>query len=193
VGRPKKFDREAALDKAMHLFWTQGYAATTTDDLRAAMGIGRQSLYDTFGDKHALFLEAFHHYNETSGSEFSKTCAQPATSIAGIRAMFMHVADQPSNERAKGCFFVNTVAELADRDPEIGAIVKKVTEWSVAKLASAVDRAKANKEIPASIDAKTAGRYLFSSMSGLRLAGKSGTSTAALRAMVELILGAIGA
>ncbi len=193
MGRPREFDREDALEKAMHVFWAQGFAATTTDDLRAAMGIGRQSLYDTFGDKRALFLEAFAHYNETQGADFTHACTQQTPAIAGIRSMLMQIAEQGPAERAKGCFFVNTVAELADRDPEIGAIVKAVTEAGAARFATAVQRAKAAREIPASIDAKTAGRYLFSSLSGLRLAGKSGTPTAALRAMVDMTLAAIGA
>jgi TetR/AcrR family transcriptional repressor of nem operon len=192
VARPKEFDREAALVKAMQVFWTQGYAATTTDDLRIAMGIGRQSLYDTFGDKRTLFLEAFIHYNEISGAAFAEACIRPTSAVAGIRAMLMQVADQTPQDRARGCLFVNTVAELADRDPEVGAIVKTVTESGVGRFAAAVQRAKDSKEVAASVDPKTAGRYLFSSLSGLRLAGKSGTSTAALRSMVDMILAGIG-
>ena len=192
MGRPKAFDRTEALAKAMQLFWTQGYAATTTDELRAAMGIGRQSLYDTFGDKRQLFLAAFAHYNETSGATFADTCIGSASAIAGIRAMLMQVAEQRPADRARGCLFVNTVAELADRDPEIGGIVRAVTEAGVAHFAAAVDRAKAAREIPATIDARTAGRFLFSSLSGLRLAGKSGTPPAALRGVVEMTLAAIG-
>ena len=157
------------------------------------MGIGRQSLYDTFGDKRQLFLEAFAHYNETLGARTAERCIRPKSAVAGLRAMLMEVAHQTPAERAKGCFFVNTVAELADRDPEIGSIVRTVTEAGAAMFTAAVQRAQDSKELPATTDARTAGRYLFSSLSGLRLAGKCGTPPAALRAMVDMTLAGIGA
>ncbi|WP_155737462.1 TetR/AcrR family transcriptional regulator, partial [Agrobacterium tumefaciens] len=62
MARPREFDRDAALEKALRVFWSKGFAATSTDDLREAMGIGRQSLYGAFGDKRKLYLEALDAY-----------------------------------------------------------------------------------------------------------------------------------
>jgi TetR/AcrR family transcriptional regulator, transcriptional repressor for nem operon len=60
--RPKEFDRDVAVERAMSVFWSKGYAATSTDDLLQAMQIGRQSMYDTFGDKRRLYVEALERY-----------------------------------------------------------------------------------------------------------------------------------
>ena len=66
--RPREFDRDAALDRAMQVFWAKGFAATSTEDLVAAMGIGRQSLYNAFGDKRRLYLESLEAYQQLDGS-----------------------------------------------------------------------------------------------------------------------------
>jgi TetR/AcrR family transcriptional repressor of nem operon len=66
MARPREFDREEALERATGVFWAKGYASTSTDDLLTAMGIGRQSLYNAFQDKRALYLEALERYQRTT-------------------------------------------------------------------------------------------------------------------------------
>src|ERR1700742_3249196 len=74
--RSKEFDPQRALDKAMHLFWRQGYENTSLDDLLRAMGIARQSLYDTFGDKRALYLQAMARYRDQTNGAMQQMFAQ---------------------------------------------------------------------------------------------------------------------
>ena len=73
MARTKEFDRDAALDRAMHVFWKKGYEATSLPDLLQAMGIARQSLYDTFGEKHALFMAALERYTQLILTTFAQT------------------------------------------------------------------------------------------------------------------------
>jgi AcrR family transcriptional regulator len=86
MAMPREFDREEALERATAAFWAKGYASTSTDDLLTAMGIGRQSLYNTFGDKRALYLEALERYQRTSIAGHLQRLNGAASSIAGVSA-----------------------------------------------------------------------------------------------------------
>ena len=120
MARPREFDRADALSKAMAVFWLKGYAATSTADLLEAMQIGRQSMYDTFGDKHALYLEALQHYNESSIAELLRSL-QSGTAIDGIAKMLYTFAARPEKDNAKGCMGVNAVCEFGDTDLQVCA------------------------------------------------------------------------
>src|SRR5258707_12763113 len=84
MARPKEFDRDVALRRAIPVFWKKGFARTSAEDLVAAMGIGKQSLYDTFGDKRRLFLEALRTYNSEGVAVFVTRVAGGASRIDDI-------------------------------------------------------------------------------------------------------------
>src|SRR5258706_15440178 len=107
MARPKEFDRDRALKKAMDVFWQQGYEATSTDDLVRAIGIGRQSRYDTFGDKHRLYLEALRLYGANSGAAFFKRIYESPSPFVAICDYILCIAAGTSAGRARGCFIVN--------------------------------------------------------------------------------------
>src|SRR5258707_14880541 len=123
MARPKEFDRDRALMKAMELFWQQGYEATSTDDLVRAIGIGRQSMYDTFGDKHRLYLEALRLYEANSGAEFFKRIYESPSPFVAICDYILCIAGGTSADRARGCFIVNATNELAASDPDVPAAI----------------------------------------------------------------------
>ncbi|KJD43134.1 TetR/AcrR family transcriptional regulator [Paenibacillus terrae] len=125
MSRNKEFDETKVLDKAMQLFWEQGYEKTSMSDLVEHMGIHRRSLYDTFGDKHTLFLKAMDRYESkvnaslTRGVKRSKTATEaPLQFIVGI--LICGETDSPS-----GCLMVNSAVELAVGDADVN---KKSTE-----------------------------------------------------------------
>ncbi|MFK4302492.1 MULTISPECIES: TetR/AcrR family transcriptional regulator [unclassified Paenibacillus] len=124
MSRNKEFDETKVLDKAMQLFWEQGYEKTSMSDLVEHMGIHRRSLYDTFGDKHTLFLKAMDRYESkvnaslTGGVKRSKTATEALQFIVGI--LISGETDSPS-----GCLMVNSAVELAARDADVN---KKSTE-----------------------------------------------------------------
>src|SRR5258707_1900758 len=120
MARPREFDRGEVLKRALAVFWEKGYEATSTDDLVRAMGIGRQSMYDTFGDKHQLYLEALRLYEANSGAELFKRIYETPSPFVAICDYILSIADGTSADRARGCFYVNATNELAPSDPPVG-------------------------------------------------------------------------
>src|SRR5580700_1977514 len=105
MARPREFDRDAAIERAMSVFWRKGYAATSTGDLLRAMNIGRQSMYDTFGDKHLLYLEALEKYQRESVAENIRRLRSTASPLAGIEAFVIGIL-LPINPCAKRAAWV---------------------------------------------------------------------------------------
>jgi len=118
MARSKEFEVNEVLDKAMILFWEQGYEKTSMSDLVEHMGIHRRSLYDTFGDKHSLFLQAMDRYIGKVEAVLNGEVKQSEKATEALRAVFRFMIfgheDSPP-----GCLIVNSVTELAARDAEI--------------------------------------------------------------------------
>src|SRR5882672_933614 len=119
MARPKEFDREVAVERAMSVFWSKGYAATSTDDLLQAMQIGRQSMYDTFGDKRRLYVEALKRYQQESVAGHIKRLRSIASPLAGIEALVVGVVSSDRTTREKGCMGVGAICEFGTADPEL--------------------------------------------------------------------------
>jgi TetR/AcrR family transcriptional repressor of nem operon len=123
--RPKAFDPDAALQKAMQIFWERGYEATSVDDLVQGMGINRFSLYSTFGDKHQLFVAALERYRDTIVADLVGELEQSAAGLAAIRQFFTRLVDFFASSRGWcGCLMTNTAVELAPHDPQAAARVQ---------------------------------------------------------------------
>ena len=115
MARPKEFDRDQALQKAMEVFWSRGYAAASIQELVERMGINRQSLYDTFGDKHALYLQALDRYHEVETRKIFDLLARNPVRKA-FRQLFAGViAGSICEGQRRGCFMGNAMSELAGR------------------------------------------------------------------------------
>src|SRR5258707_15255888 len=105
MARPKEFDRDRALMKAMDVFWQQGYEPTSPDDLIRAIGIGRQSMYDKFGDKHQLYLEALRLYEANTETAFFNRLYDAPSPFAALRDEILSISNAKANGRAPGCLF----------------------------------------------------------------------------------------
>src|ERR671917_1043632 len=116
MARHKEFDRDEALQRAMEVFWSRGYEAASVGELVKHMGINRQSLYDTFGDKHSLYLAALDRYREVEGRKMFELLEQPGPVKRALRQLFEGVVDCAlgGGER-RGCFVGNATSELAGR------------------------------------------------------------------------------
>src|SRR5260370_26426750 len=117
--RPKEFDRDAAVERAMSVFWSKGYAATSTDDLLQAMQIGRQSMYDTFGDKRRLYVEALKRDQQESVAGHIKRLRSLASPLAGIEALVVGVVSSDRTTREKGCMGVGAICDFGSAAPEL--------------------------------------------------------------------------
>jgi TetR/AcrR family transcriptional repressor of nem operon len=187
MARSKEFDRDQALDQAMHVFWDKGYEATSLTDLVSAMGIGRQSLYDTFGDKHALFLAALARYNERAAAICH--CLDEAPSVKrAIRDLFEMVIDEDPAAQRRGCLGIASTMERAARDPDTAALIAARQRSLEDGFFRALERARQSGEIAAGKDSRALARFLVAAIQGLRVSAVTTPGAPGLRDVVRISL-----
>jgi TetR/AcrR family transcriptional repressor of nem operon len=173
TGRPKEFDRDDVLGKAVDAFWTSGYEATSLDDLTSAMGIGRGSLYNEFGDKHSLFVEALDRYGFERMTQLHAVLDSAPSARAGIAAVFRRTVDALwADSSRRGCLLVNSAAELAASDPAVAARARRGFERFADAFRSALEEGQRNGELDERIDVRATSNYLASALISLRLLAK---------------------
>ncbi|MBH5338711.1 TetR/AcrR family transcriptional regulator [Streptomyces pactum] len=175
MARTKEFDPDAALQAALELFWRRGYEATSMADLVEHLGIGRASIYATFGSKHRLYLAALDHYIGSGGPRLLAELSRPGPALPGVRAVVRRFAAEATTEedRLMGCFVTNTAAELAPRDPAAARRVELNWDRLETLLHSALVRAQAQGELPAGRDPRALARMLLVLLQGMRVVGKA--------------------
>ena len=188
MARPKEFDREAALAAAMRLFWAKGYDATSTDDLRHAIGIGRQSLYDTFGGKRTLYLEALRRYQDDSVAARIKTLRAAASPLSAIEQFLVAVARETPTQRAMGCMGVRAICDFGTSDPDVSALGKSAGTVVESALEDTLRKAKAKNEVRSSLNVRAAAQFLQATLTGLKVAARAGSTPNALRGIAEVAI-----
>ena len=189
MARQKEFDREVVLAKAMETFWQYGYEGTSIQDLLNSMGINRGSLYDTFGDKRSLFLEAIAHYEATIVQQILKTLAAPNASKQAIIDYFNQVVDRIiSDKQRRGCLLTNTAVELCAHDPDTAQRVTDDLKRVEGAFYMALSRAKTLGELSLDADIQAIASFLTFSLQGLRVMSRVNPSRETLQAVVRVIL-----
>jgi AcrR family transcriptional regulator len=188
MARPKEFDREVAVERAMSVFWSKGYAATSTDDLLEAMKIGRQSMYDTFGDKRRLYVEALRRYQLESVAGHIKRLRSMASPLAGIEALVVGVISSDRTTREKGCMGVGAICEFGNADAELAQLRVKSGGMLRKALVERLQGAQAAGEIGETVDIERAARFVETTMFGLQVAARAGESTRSLRDMAAFAI-----
>ncbi|UXY17820.1 TetR/AcrR family transcriptional regulator [Streptomyces cynarae] len=175
MARTKEFDPDAALQSALELFWRRGYEATSMADLVEHLGIGRASIYATFGNKHELYLRALDRYNENRDPVLLRELSQPGPALPAVRTVVRRFAAEASSDdqRGKGCFVTNTAAELGAHDTAAARRAEASWDHIETLLHSALVRAHAQGELPADRDPQALARMLLVLMQGLRVVGKA--------------------
>ncbi len=183
MARPKEFDQEKALRKAIRLFSQQGFAATSTDELMRVMNVGRQSMYDTFGDKRALFLKALEVYVTGSVHSINFELERPGSAISAIQGALVTFAERKDLSSAEGCMGLNAIGEFGQRDAEVTRITRKAARLHRQTLMRVLTRAKNQREISSDADLESMADFFESTLAGIRMAAKAGKSRRALRNM----------
>jgi AcrR family transcriptional regulator len=191
IGRPREFDRDAALEAAMFLFWRKGFAATSMNDLCDAMGISSPSLYAAFGSKEALYLEAVEHYVRTQGPPVWDKLAEGTTARAGIENLLIAWTESLPKSRATPAGCMALLAAVGDEWPAaIVRVVKKVRLEMLGTLRSRLEAAVADGELPASTDIDGLSRFYLGVFQGMAVQAKDGATQTELRAVAAAAMAA---
>jgi TetR/AcrR family transcriptional repressor of nem operon len=188
-GRPRGFDTEAAIERAMGVFWSRGYNATALPDLLRATKLSRGSLYAAFGDKHGLFLRALDRYIADALTRMDAELDPRRAPVAGLRAYLAGYVDRTSGAKGRrGCLLVATAMELAGRDGEVDRRIGSFFKAMETRVASALSRAKAAGELAVGVEPASAAQVLVCFVEGLRVVGKTGPTRSASQATADALL-----
>jgi AcrR family transcriptional regulator len=191
IGRPREFDRGAALEAAMVLFWRKGFAATSMNDLCDAMDVRSPSLYAAFGSKEALYLEAIQHYVEVFGPPVWDKLAEGATARAGVQNLLLAATESlpASHVTPAGC--MAALAAVCDEWPAgIAGVVRKIRVEMLGLLRSRLEAGIANGELPATTDIEGLSRFYLSVYQGMAVQARDGAAAAELRGVVAAAMSA---
>jgi TetR/AcrR family transcriptional repressor of nem operon len=191
MARTKEFDQEQALDAAMNLFWERGYEATSIQELVDATGVQRQSLYDTFGSKHEMFLQSLMRYQALEGHQLSELIKKhPKGGLELIRAIFESTASQTVCD-ARGCFGANCAAELGNSDEAVAERVRIGREGAEALLTRCLVQARDARELKNSASVTALAQFLVNALFGLHLMAKTRPTKAMIDNVVAVTLAAL--
>lgn len=180
-GRPRAFDREAALAAAMRLFWRKGYSATSIADLTAAMGIGSPSLYAAFGSKEALYADALDHYRRSYEASVWGRFFAAGTARAAV-ASFLEDSAVGLAETPDGCM-VTLSAVAGEGYAELGALVGSARDDTLQRLEARLRQGVAAGEIGRSVDIHALARFVQCVQNGMSLLVRDGATRAELEAV----------
>ncbi len=187
--RPLEFDRSAALETAMELFWAKGYEATSLQDLLDATGLSKSSFYQSFESKHELFERCIRRYADRVVDSMRQQLNDAPSGYDFIASSLNGVAEGVARrEEQRGCLVMNTANEFAQRDPSLADLVTKEHKRFEAAFVAAVERAQREGRIPKSKPARPLARYCLTTLSGLKTMAKAGASARALREVASIAL-----
>jgi len=173
MGRPRLFDPDAAIGKALDLFWKQGYGATTPAELLDAIGIAKGSFYNTFESKHAVFTQALRRYGDNRVAGLVRMLAGSAPVRDRIKGSFERFAKPENADRLRrGCFAANTAAELGHRDVTAAAIVRDTFERMERVLEATVKEGQERLELDTALDPKAVASLLLATLIGITVLAK---------------------
>ena len=189
MARHKEFDQNEALQKAMEVFWARGYEATSMQNLIEHMGINRQSLYDTFGDKHSLFLQALDRYQEVETQGLLTLMERPGSVKKTFRQVFALAIEELSTKRGlRGCLMSNSTAELAGRCKATAEKTNRHIRTMEEAFYQALLRGKNEGELKDLRDPRAVARFLCNSFQGLVLTAKATQDRKTLEDVVRVTL-----
>jgi TetR/AcrR family transcriptional regulator, transcriptional repressor for nem operon len=191
--RPRRFEEQDVVDRAMELFWKQGYEATSVADLTAGLGVHPGSLYRTFGDKHALFVRALARYRETQAQALAPTLLEGGPVLPRIRAVLVGFIELAAKqEKPQGCLAANSVGELLPGDADVARGVAGVLSDVEDGFLQGLRAAASQGEIADDLDLPGWAATLTMLTQGLQVVAKVDPDPCRLIQGVDAALAALG-
>ncbi|MES2458095.1 MAG: TetR/AcrR family transcriptional regulator [Bacteroidota bacterium] len=174
MARTKDFDENEVLSKAIQIFWHKGYNGTSMQDLVDALGISRSSLYDTYTDKHTLFIKALESYQHSGASKIQEILDQTSSAKETVKKLLeLTTSDLICDKQQKGCFMVNAEVEVAPHDQEVSNLVCKNDQEMEAVFFQVIRKGQESGEIKNTADAQALARFILNAVKGMRVTAKS--------------------
>ena len=188
VGRPKKFDRDTALMRAVNVFWLKGYDGASMTDLTEAMGVNPPSLYAEFGDKLNLYRLAIDRYASNDACTPLVAFESEADIEKAVRAFMNEVVNYATkhDSGAKGCFLSSSVATSAGEVEGVQALLKKAIESTDRRLAKRFDAAKENGTLAKNFPSLERARLMFDLRQGLVFRARAGCSVKSMKSDIDI-------
>lgn len=187
--RTKNFDQQEVLEKAINLFWEQGYNATSMQQLVDHLGINRASLYDTYGSKKQLFIKAFNIYHSRQLAHIETLLFEFSEVKVAIRQYFESITKQILNDQvAKGCFVVNTTTELLPADEDFKDLIAEYKQEFVTLLDKRLKKGISDQQLAKDIDSNSLALAIYSYQNGIKVIAKTHPTESDLQDMVDVFL-----
>jgi TetR/AcrR family transcriptional repressor of nem operon len=189
MARTKDFDENEVLTKAVNLFWLKGYSATSMQDLVDSLGISRSSLYDTYGDKHTLYIKALESYQSTNSGKFGDIINSSSSAKEIIKRLLEFITGELQNDTTrKGCFMVNAEVEVAPHDKQVSQMVCQNDQQVEDIFYLVIKKGKENGEIANQQDARALARFTFNTVKGMRVTAKSTNDKAVFEDIIKMAI-----
>ncbi|MFT4125874.1 MAG: TetR/AcrR family transcriptional regulator [Gordonia sp. (in: high G+C Gram-positive bacteria)] len=170
MARPRNFDDDVVVRRAMEVFWTNGYANTSPAQLAEATGIAKGSLYNAFSSKRALFDRCLDAYHEEIRALAAELLERPGTTRECLGAALRFVVDTDlAQPRRRGCLIGNTAVELAGQEPELARRLRRMQDEQTGWFAERIARGQRAGDVAAELDAGALADYFANTLAGLRV------------------------
>jgi TetR/AcrR family transcriptional repressor of nem operon len=187
MARTKDFDENVVLTKAIQIFWHKGYNATSMQDLVDALGISRSSLYDTYIDKHTLFLKALESYQRAGNAKINEIVDQSISSKETvIKLMELATNELTGDKQQKGCFMVNAEVEVAPHDQEVSKLVCQNEQQMETAFYQVIKKGQESGEIKNNQDAMVLAKFIFNAVKGMQVTAKSSPDATSFGNIIKL-------
>jgi TetR/AcrR family transcriptional regulator, transcriptional repressor for nem operon len=191
MARTKDFDENEVLAKAIQIFWHKGYNGTSMQDLVDGLGISRSSLYDTYTDKHTLFIKALDSYQASGTAKIQEIIASSTSAKETIQQLLeLSTGDLLEDKQHKGCFMVNAEVEVAPHDQEVNKMVCKNEQQMEEAFYVVIQKGQESGEIKNQQDARALSRFIFNAVKGMRVTAKTTTDPSVFKDIIALTIAA---